>query len=83
MTEDTNQSKKILEIQQSIFALSSQRTELATSRTALAATRTYLSAERTLSVWIRTSLAAMVFGIAIDRFGLMFGTPKSILLFLD
>lgn len=32
--------------------------------------RCYQNAERTLSVWIRTALALMIFGIAIDRFGL-------------
>lgn len=37
----------------------------------LSAERTYLNAERTLSVWVRTALGAMIFGIAIDRFGLM------------
>lgn len=38
---------------------------------ALSAERTYMNAERTLSVWVRTALGAMIFGIAIDRFGLM------------
>lgn len=52
--------------------MATERTKLATKRTILAAKRTYLNIERTLSVWIRTSLAVMVFGIAIDRFGLMF-----------
>lgn len=37
----------------------------------LSAERTYMNTERTLSVWIRTSLALMIFGIAIDRFGLL------------
>lgn len=37
----------------------------------LSAERTYMNAERTLSVWIRTALGAMIFGIAIDRFGIM------------
>lgn len=37
----------------------------------LSAERTYMNAERTLSVWVRTALGAMIFGIAIDRFGLM------------
>lgn len=39
--------------------------------TELSAERTYLNAERTLSVWVRTALGAMIFGMAIDRFGLM------------
>ena len=33
--------------------------------------RSYMNAERTLAVWIRTALALMIFGIAIDRFGLL------------
>lgn len=37
----------------------------------MSAERTQLSAERTLSVWVRTALALMVFGIVIDRFGLL------------
>ncbi len=37
----------------------------------LSAERTFMNAERTLSVWVRTSLGAMIFGIAIDRFGFM------------
>lgn len=41
--------------------------ELATKRTEMSANRTYMNAERTLSVWIRTALAAMIFGLALDR----------------
>lgn len=37
----------------------------------LSAERTYMNTERTLSVWIRTGLGLMIFGIAIDRFGLL------------
>jgi len=37
----------------------------------LSAGRSYMNAERTLSVWVRTALGAMIFGIAIDRFGIM------------
>ncbi|MGB9429764.1 MAG: DUF202 domain-containing protein [Gammaproteobacteria bacterium] len=37
----------------------------------LSAERTYMNTERTLSVWIRTGLSLMIFGIAIDRFGLL------------
>lgn len=45
--------------------------ELAQIRTNQSAERNYHNAERTLSVWIRTALAAMIFGIATDRLGLM------------
>jgi putative membrane protein len=44
---------------------------MSADRSELSAERSYLNVERTLSVWIRTALALMVFGIAIDRFGLM------------
>lgn len=45
--------------------------ELSQKRTEQSAGRSYMNAERTLSVWVRTALAAMIFGIAIDRLGLM------------
>lgn len=45
--------------------------DLSKQRSQMSATRSYMNAERTLSVWIRTALAAMIFGIAIDRFGLL------------
>lgn len=50
--------------------MSEERSEMSDTRTQMSAQRTYLNVERTLSVWIRTALAVMVFGIAIDRFGL-------------
>ncbi|MGH2914705.1 MAG: YidH family protein [Solirubrobacteraceae bacterium] len=50
--------------------LSLERTGYSAQRTAMSAERSYMSAERTLSVWIRTALASMVVGIAVDRFGL-------------
>ncbi|MGH8171351.1 MAG: YidH family protein, partial [Steroidobacteraceae bacterium] len=37
----------------------------------MSAERSYMNGERTLSVWIRTALGLMIFGIAVDRFGLM------------
>ncbi|HLR37765.1 MAG TPA: DUF202 domain-containing protein [Chitinophagaceae bacterium] len=61
---ENNHQNKVLKIQQELLALSKQRTNYS-------AFRTYLNAERTLSVWVRTSLSIMVFGIAIDRFGLI------------
>ncbi|MEO6906280.1 MAG: DUF202 domain-containing protein [Abditibacteriaceae bacterium] len=51
--------------------------ELAQIRNNQSAQRNYQNAERTLSVWIRTSIGAMIFGIAIDRLGLMaYQIPK-------
>jgi putative membrane protein len=55
---------------QRMVDLSVQRTTLAAQRTEMSAERSYMNAERTLSVWIRTALAVMVVGIAVDRFGL-------------
>lgn len=37
----------------------------------MSAQRSYMNAERTLAVWVRTALALMIFGIAIDRFSLL------------
>jgi putative membrane protein len=45
--------------------------ELALEQTQMSAERTFMNGERTLAVWIRTSLALMIFGIAIDRFSLL------------
>ncbi|MGH3444716.1 MAG: YidH family protein [Nocardioidaceae bacterium] len=50
--------------------LAEQRTDMAAHRSEMSAERSYMNAERTLSVWIRTALAVMVVGIAVDRFGL-------------
>ncbi|HET8552068.1 MAG TPA: DUF202 domain-containing protein [Gammaproteobacteria bacterium] len=51
--------------------MSADRSRMSAERSEFSAERSYQNAERTLSVWIRTSLALMIFGIAIDRFGLM------------
>lgn len=37
----------------------------------MSAERSYMNAERTLAVWTRTALGSMIFGIALDRFGLI------------
>ncbi|MGH3636877.1 MAG: YidH family protein [Mycobacterium sp.] len=50
--------------------LSLERTRQSSIRTEMSAERSYMNAERTLSVWIRTSMASMVVGIAVDRLGL-------------
>lgn len=44
--------------------------DLSIQRSQMSAERSYMNAERTLSVWLRTALAVMVVGIAIDRFRL-------------
>jgi uncharacterized membrane protein YidH (DUF202 family) len=51
--------------------------KLSQIRTTQSAQRSYQNAERTLSVWVRTAISAMIFGIAIDRLGLMaYEIPK-------
>lgn len=53
-----------------LVELSLERTEQSRQRSEMSAERSYMNAERTLSVWIRTALASMVVGIAVDRLGL-------------
>src|SRR5699024_2514401 len=67
----TKMSAKRTEMSTKRTELSIKRTGLAKDRTELAVERTYMNYERTLSVWVRTSLAVMVFGIAIDRLSVM------------
>lgn len=38
----------------------------------------YMNVDRTLATWTRTALALMVFGIAMDRFGLLLLSPHPI-----
>lgn len=45
--------------------------ELSLDRSQMSAERSYMNGERTLAVWIRTALALMIFGIAVDRFSLL------------
>ena len=45
--------------------------ELSQERSQMSSERTFMNAERTLSVWIRTALGLMIFGIAVDRFELI------------
>ncbi|MDN5924487.1 MAG: DUF202 domain-containing protein [Xanthomonadales bacterium] len=51
--------------------MSEDRSRMSAQRSEMSELRSYLNAERTLSVWVRTALSLMVFGIAIDRFGLL------------
>ncbi|MGH6828017.1 MAG: YidH family protein [Rhizomicrobium sp.] len=53
-----------IRIMQRLVALSLDRSQMS-------AERSYMNAERTLAVWIRTALALMIFGIAVDRFSLL------------
>jgi putative membrane protein len=59
--------------------MSGHRSRMSAARSEMSAERSYMNAERTLSVWTRTALALMVFGIAIDRFDLFLRqVPKSV-----
>lgn len=58
-------------LMQRMVELSVERTEQSAQRSEMSAERSYMNAERTLSVWVRTALAVMVVGIAVDRFGLL------------
>lgn len=59
-----------LVLMRELVDLSVERTRQSKLRSELSAERSYMNAERTLSVWIRTALATMVVGIAVDRLGL-------------
>lgn len=57
--------------------MSQERSTMSAQRSEMSEDRSYLNAERTLSVWTRTSLALMVFGIAVDRFALLLRHPTT------
>lgn len=48
--------------------MSEDRSKMSAERSEMSENRSYQNAERTLSVWTRTALAVMVFGVALDRF---------------
>lgn len=51
--------------------MSEDRSRMSAERSEMSENRSYQNAERTLSVWTRTALALMVFGIVLDRFMLL------------
>lgn len=69
--ERTAMSKDRSEMSADRSKMSADRSEMSSNRSEMSAQRSYMNNERTLSVWVRTSLSAMIFGIAIDRYGLM------------
>lgn len=71
MDENQNQEPEQIVLMQRVVELAEQQARLSRERTAQSAERCYQNTERTLSVWTRTALALMVFGIAVDRFGLL------------
>lgn len=70
--------RRVVELAREQTRLSQERTRQSAQRSEMSAERSYMNAERTLSVWIRTALAAMVLGIAIDRFGLSKPRPAGL-----
>src|SRR5690348_17938239 len=60
-----------LALMRRVVELAEEQTRQSAERTEQSAKRSYMNAERTLSVWTRTALSLMVFGIAVDRFGLL------------
>lgn len=60
-----------LAMMRQMVALAENQTAYSRQRSEMSEARSYQNAERTLSVWVRTALALMICGLAIDRFGLM------------
>jgi uncharacterized membrane protein YidH (DUF202 family) len=71
MAELSGPEPEQIALMRQIVELAEQQTRLAIERTEQSAERSYMNAERTLSVWTRTALSLMIFGIAVDRFGLL------------
>lgn len=69
--ETLEMSKERLAMARKTTEMSAERSKMSLNRSEMSAQRSYMNNERTLSVWVRTSLSAMIFGIAIDRYGLM------------
>jgi uncharacterized membrane protein YidH (DUF202 family) len=67
------QESSQIEMMRQILTLAEKQTVYSVQRSEMSEIRSYHNAERTLSVWVRTALALMICGLAIDRFGLMLG----------
>jgi uncharacterized membrane protein YidH (DUF202 family) len=67
-----HESKQV-EMMQQMLVLAEKQTAYSIERSEMSETRSYHNAERTLSVWVRTALAVMICGLAIDRFELLLG----------
>ncbi len=62
---------KQIEMMRQMVAFAEKQTTYSLDRSEMSEVRSYQNAERTLSVWVRTALALMICGLAIDRFGLV------------
>ena len=71
MAETPSREPDQLTLMQRVVELAEEQTRQSRERTEQSAQRSYMNAERTLSVWTRTALSLMIFGIAVDRFGLL------------
>ena len=71
MAETPGREPDQLALMQRVVELAGEQTRQSAERTEQSAERSYMNAERTLSVWTRTALSLMIFGIAVDRFGLL------------
>jgi uncharacterized membrane protein YidH (DUF202 family) len=60
-----------IEMMRQMVAFAEKQTDYSLQRSEMSEVRSYHNAERTLSVWVRTALALMICGLAIDRFGLV------------
>jgi uncharacterized membrane protein YidH (DUF202 family) len=69
---DERQESQQVALMREIVALAEKQTAYSVERSEMSEVRSYQNAERTLSVWVRTALALMICGLAIDRFGLTF-----------
>jgi len=67
-----------IQMMRHVVALAEKQLVQSGERSEMSEFRSYLNGERTLSVWVRTALAEMIAGLAIDRFGLLFhGVPSA------
>ena len=71
MAEIPGPESEQLAMMRRVVELAQEQTRQSAERTEQSAERSYMNAERTLSVWTRTALSLMIFGIAVDRFGLL------------
>lgn len=69
--EPEHQEPQQIQLMKQVVAMAVEQTRMSAERSEQSEARSYHNAERTLSVWVRTALSMMVFGIAIDRFGLL------------
>lgn len=71
MMETPGPEPEQLALMRCVVELAREQTRLSAERSEQSAERSYMNAERTLSVWTRTALSLMIFGLAVDRFGLL------------